>query len=190
MGRETRRPTAQGLPVEGRDDLRGPRQGALDPQRNVVHDCRIDHKLAVDEQFDQNRLEQGVVGRREGYGWREAQPGQQVRGAYAPAVRRRSRRSCRTKALRSRARLRRWNSAASSRSGRSASSMTSAPFETRCGTLSVGDLEGVDGPGAGRPAQIDARWLLPLPFGPVSRRIVSGQSGQHSTAHRPARSRG
>ena len=29
-------------------------------------------------------------------------------------------------------------------------------------------------------AQIEARWLLPLPRGPISRRIVSGQSGQLS----------
>ena len=39
IGRETRRPAAQSLAVERRDDLRGPRQGALDPQRNVVHDA-------------------------------------------------------------------------------------------------------------------------------------------------------
>jgi hypothetical protein len=29
-------------------------------------------------------------------------------------------------------------------------------------------------------AQIDARWLLPLPRGPLNSRIVSGQSGQLS----------
>jgi hypothetical protein len=85
-----------------------------------------------------------------------------------------------TKAFRSRARLRRWKRARSSRSARSASSITSAPAETRCGTLSCETSNASVVQPFAVLAQIDAKWLFPLPRGPCRRSTVSGHSGQLS----------
>ena len=58
--------------------------------------------------------------------------------------------------------------------------MTRAPFETRWVTESAVTPEAGTVQAWERVAQIEARWLLPLPYGPVMRQTVSGQRGQAS----------
>ena len=60
------------------------------------------------------------------------------------------------------------------------SSITRAPLERKRGTVAAVISAAFAVQACERVAQIEARWLLPLPEGPVSRQTVSGQFGQAS----------
>ena len=114
----------QGLAVERGDDRPRRVERTLDASaRKAI--TRGRRELAVVEQLEQHRPGQLEVGRAELDDRRQPQPRQQVGRLQAPGVGRRARGDQRA-TPRSRARLRRWNSAASSAPLRSASSINSA----------------------------------------------------------------
>ena len=135
----------------------------------IVDQALVDGELAVGEQLDQHRAQQRVVGRRQRDHRQRAQPRGEVGSRDRPRRRRRARGEQHGTPRSSRARLRRWNSAASSIGPRRASSTTSAPVASAAGTSASSSARaGDDSARRLAAAQIATRWLLPEPAGPTS----------------------
>ena len=133
-----------------------------------LHEALVDQKLTVGEELDQHRAQQRLIGRRQRHHRQGLEPRGEVTdrrpSSWTGAVRVVNS----TNARSSRARLRRWNSARSSKLRSEMSSITSAPVASAEGSVSSDSARAARKRAPAVAAQIAARWLLPEPSGPAS----------------------